>query len=368
MDWIWVRLAVAIAVASGCASVVKAAEAPKRIVCLGDSITDGHTYPLLVQQALREAGKPVPVMIGAGIGGDNGAGMLARLDRDVFVHKPDLVMLSDSINDSGLSTTEFEKTIRRLLDKFKEHHVAVMVLTSTTVSPRHAGLRPHLAELNDTLRRLAKEYGYALADVNARMSEAPADEELWEPNDGVHLNFAGYRRMVRAVVDALGYADVAVPKEATIELLPGVIHEWRIKAASKDTKPLDDDDAKATKPDDTWKPYSLPETDPIDSWWRDHQRQRGVAMQLEKTAGKADRYLGYAVVKSDAARDAFLNTGADLKSVWLNGQRIYQQNGPAGWHPGRDRIKVHLNQGDNVLLIESGPHFFVSMTDDDQWG
>ncbi len=58
--------------------------AATRIVFLGDSITDGHTYPLLIQQALREAGQPVPLAINAGIGGDTAEGMRARLDRDVL--------------------------------------------------------------------------------------------------------------------------------------------------------------------------------------------------------------------------------------------------------------------------------------------
>lgn len=48
---------------------------PQRIVFIGDSITDGHTYPLLVRQALAEAHKPVPVCINAGISGDTAAGM-----------------------------------------------------------------------------------------------------------------------------------------------------------------------------------------------------------------------------------------------------------------------------------------------------
>ena len=55
-----------------------------RIVNLGDSHTDGHTYALLTQAALVEAGKPTPNFIGAGIGGDIASGMLTRLDRDVL--------------------------------------------------------------------------------------------------------------------------------------------------------------------------------------------------------------------------------------------------------------------------------------------
>src|SRR6266550_5310454 len=73
------------------------AAAAERIVFLGDSITDGDTYPQLVRQALAEAGKNVPICINAGIGGDTAAGMLKRLDRDVFSRKPTLVTLSAGI-------------------------------------------------------------------------------------------------------------------------------------------------------------------------------------------------------------------------------------------------------------------------------
>lgn len=39
------------------------ADGIQRIVFVGDSITDGHTYPQLVRQALAEAGRPVPVCL-----------------------------------------------------------------------------------------------------------------------------------------------------------------------------------------------------------------------------------------------------------------------------------------------------------------
>src|SRR3954454_19574145 len=80
-------------------SVASQPAAPRRIVFLGDSITDGHTYPLLVRQALAEAGRPVPTAINAGIGGDTAKGVRARLERDVLVHHPDVVTLLVGAND-----------------------------------------------------------------------------------------------------------------------------------------------------------------------------------------------------------------------------------------------------------------------------
>ena len=71
---------------------VFAEDGPRRLVFVGDSITDGHTLPLLVRQALADAKKPVPVVINAGVAGDTAAGMRKRLERDVLSRKPTLVL------------------------------------------------------------------------------------------------------------------------------------------------------------------------------------------------------------------------------------------------------------------------------------
>ena len=65
----------------------------ERIVFLGDSITDGHTLPLLVRQAAGAT------CINAGVAGDTAAGMMKRLDRDVLPRRPGRVALSVGIND-----------------------------------------------------------------------------------------------------------------------------------------------------------------------------------------------------------------------------------------------------------------------------
>jgi len=76
-------LAAAIAVV-GAGAV--AADTPKarRIVILGDSITDGNTLAELVHQAFADAGETPPVCINAGVASDTAGLMLKRLDRDVL--------------------------------------------------------------------------------------------------------------------------------------------------------------------------------------------------------------------------------------------------------------------------------------------
>ena len=66
--------------------------APRRLVFLGDSITDGHTLILHVEQALAALGDPA-ICYNAGVSGDRADQMLARLDQDVRPCRPTVVLI-----------------------------------------------------------------------------------------------------------------------------------------------------------------------------------------------------------------------------------------------------------------------------------
>lgn len=342
--------------------------AATRIVCLGDSITDGHTHPLLIQQALAEAGKPVPVMINAGIGGDNATGMAGRLDRDVFVHEPDLVMLSTAINDlHGKTVEEFERAYRAILEGIKARQIPVMVFTSSMLAARHSGAQMKLDQFNGVIRKLAVEYGCVLAEVDGRFKETPEDAKLWE--DGAHLSFEGYRVLTRAALDAMGYADVPVPAEWKIDPCPGLVTHWRIKPLAK-REPLTPETAADIDParlDDAWKTYEVPEKEPVGGWWEQQQQARGVAWAMAEKLGPAEGFVALAVVTSDAEKQVYVNTGAGTGPVWVNGVHINPNPPVLGYHLGGQRIPVTLKPGDNVILVETGGKLFLSVTDDNKW-
>jgi hypothetical protein len=155
-----------------------------------------------------------------------------------------------------------------------------------------------------------------------------------------------------------------------LALMPGVIRDWKFRAVADDKTPRLDAEAARALPAESsgWVAYSLPETVPGPNWWFDQERQRGFAIALAGKVGKAQRFIGLASVESRAKRRAFINTGASLQSVWLNGEKVYQQGGAwVGWHAGRERIPVVLQAGPNTLVIETGPQFFLSVTDDNRW-
>ncbi|MBI3856814.1 MAG: hypothetical protein HY293_14090 [Planctomycetes bacterium] len=319
----------------------------QRIVFLGDSITDGHTLPLLVKQA---AGA---VCINAGVAGDTAAGMRKRLERDVLPRRPGLVALSVGINDvfRKVTVADYEADLSAISDRLKRDRIPLLILTPTIVGPKHADAEPRLAEYIEVLRRLASKEGYAVAEVRARMEEArAAGGELLEP-DQIHLSFQGYRAMARAVLDALGRKDAVLPADLLLEPMPGLVREWAIRAL----------------PDGEPKTLTLPQSAKAPQWWMDQERRRGFAVELDKTLGPARRFSAVATLESKEERDVFFNTGADLGSVSLNGRLLWKNEGWTGWHAGKERIPARLSAGTNRIEIESGASFFLSVTDENNW-
>jgi acyl-CoA thioesterase-1 len=313
---------------------------PQRIVFVGDSITDGGTCPLLVRQALAEAGKPVPVCINAGVASDTAKDVRKRLERDVLVHKPTLVTLSIGPNDVFRKVTpaDYEADVGAIIERLKAAKIDVLILTPSIFGPKNTTAEKGLQDYIAILRKLAKQHGMRIAEVHQFMQEARKAGRMMNEPDEVHLSFDGYQVMTRAVLDGLGYKDVAVPKELKLTPMPGIIKEWRIRPTAEKEPPLDEKAVTAVAPDDAWKTVTLPEKEPVKHWWMDHERQRGLAVSLDKSVGKGKGYVGVATVDAEQPRAVFFNTGAQLQAVWLNGQRIYKNDGWTGWHPGKERI------------------------------
>lgn len=341
---------------------------PYRIVFLGDSITDGHIYPALARQAVAEAGKPVPLCLNAGIGGDTAKGMRKRLDRDVLPLHPDLVTLSAGINDvlHKVDPAAYQADVDAIAARLKKEGIPLIILTTSVLGrKRHATADDRLADFNAALRRVARKYGCKVAEVNERMQAARKDGVTLLDEDEVHPNFEGHRLMARAVLNALGYPATKVPKKLKAEPWPGLVRDWRIRPVGDKEAQLTDARAAALKPDDTWKPYHLPEKVAVKGWWNKLEQQRGFAMALPEVVGKAKKYQGIAYLDKKEGGKVYFNPAANLETIWLNGKRIYRAAPEwRGWHVGRERIPAELRPGRNMIVIETGGPFLLSVTKD----
>ncbi len=80
-------------------------------------------------------------------------------------------------------------------------------------------------------------------------------------------------------------------------------------------------------------------------------------------AGKQANSYSYltAEIKSETAQNAVVLLGADDGSrVWINGQRVHEQNGKSAASPAMFKIPIQLKAGANQVLIKitngDGPH------------
>jgi lysophospholipase L1-like esterase len=169
----------------------------RKIVFLGDSITQYGTYPRAVGTALGLS------VINAGVSGQTAAQMLARVNRDVIAVHPTLCVLFCGTNDasSGTPIAQFQATIETLLTKLQSAGIAVVLVTpphfaastkpvsTLPVRDLNAALVPVVA----TLRAEAATHGIVVAEVNNAV--VPLDP------DGEHPNATG-QTVIAAVVKA----------------------------------------------------------------------------------------------------------------------------------------------------------------------
>ena len=218
-----------------------AAKAPLRIAFLGDSITDGYTYPQLVRDSLAKARKIDVLAINAGIGGDTMAGMQARLERDVLEHHPDLVTISAGANDAGHGVTaqDYEKAMRAAVDAILARNIKVILLAPVWWPHRS---RDRMDQYEQVIRKIAAQKKLPVAEVTRSMSADAAAGHPQLAADGVHPNYTGQRRIARAVLDALGYADVPVVERVNAVLDPDVVRDWSFRTVGKSERPLTEDE------------------------------------------------------------------------------------------------------------------------------
>ena len=377
-----------------------------RVVCIGDSITDGNTYPQIVMQAFADAGMPVPAMICGGVVSNVAAQMAARFDPFLDM-KPDIVTFSAGTNDSLRNVTpeEYEKALRSIADKCKARNINMILLTPCAINVGDTNKPNADAEalgekFAEILRAVARENGWAVAEVSALQKAARAKGETIMAGDGIHPDYHGQSLMARAILDAMGHQDIPAPtaKEFSPILFPGVVSPWLVQAAPKDEKgkqrPMTDEElaahtatltamfggdlARAKTPVTVYPIPEMPRPDKDGKFadagvWMEQERRNGFATNIREIDGGPLRYWG-AAVKADAEKKAFISTAIGVRRVWLNGALVYTHpmNGGeekwTGYHAGKERLPVTLKKGVNLLLVEhSNNEFFVSVTDKLVW-
>lgn len=203
----------------------------KRIVCLGDSITQGGEAPggyvWLFRRYLQALYGTEIEVFNAGISGHRSNDMYLRFQRDVMDKKPDLITISVGVNDvwhgfydnnpdgngpRGIPLPEYRKNLEMMIGKAKEAKARVVLLASTMIYENLDGRENHKLEMyNKELKDLAKQHGLLYVDFqrpmqsminNYRRATSAKDNLL--TTDGVHMNPLGNRVMAYTMLTAMG--------------------------------------------------------------------------------------------------------------------------------------------------------------------
>lgn len=223
------RLFAALVAFSGAAMC---AEAPSsqlplntRLAIIGDSITEQKLYSKFIETYLLAcAGRKDIECWQFGVSGEMAIGIVSRADIDLNLFNPTVATLCYGMNDGMYQPynpsigTNFENSMRRVLEKLPSLGVRQVVVGSPGVVDSHFFQRFPAAEYNNTLgqlakvcQKLAREFKQPFADVHTPMLEAmsvakKALGDIYDVagEDGVHPGPNGHVLMAQAFLKALG--------------------------------------------------------------------------------------------------------------------------------------------------------------------
>ena len=193
-----------------------------RILFFGDSITQSGEEPggyvALVRERLSSETSPKEV-IGAGISGNKVPDLQRRLQSDVLIRKPTLVVIYIGINDvwhseSGMGTPKstFESGLHDIIGQIQTIGSHAVLCTPSVIGEKHDGsnaLDELLDEFCEISRAVANQSGCHLLDLRLRFldylrSHNQANHAMGVlTTDGVHLNTAGNRFVADQMLDGI---------------------------------------------------------------------------------------------------------------------------------------------------------------------
>jgi acyl-CoA thioesterase I len=209
----------------------------RRIVAIGDSITEAGKYPggyvWLIERYLNSLYPDRKIeIINAGISGHKATDMQARFQTDVIDKKPDLVTINVGVNDvwhaffdfqnlklypqgnlpTGVPLAEYREKVTQMVQAAKAAGIRVVLLSPTPIrevldGPENRRLREYIA----TMREIALENKCLFIDLNAPFREVIGTFQKHAGKtlnllaaDGVHPNPSGYRIMAFTILRGLG--------------------------------------------------------------------------------------------------------------------------------------------------------------------
>jgi lysophospholipase L1-like esterase len=174
-----------------------------------------------------------PFIINAGVGGNNTADLLARIEKDCLAYKPDMTILMVGTNDMNsqkyVPLPEYEKNLRNIVGQILNIKSQVLLMTILPVYEpylftRHQrsfygeeGHRGRKEKMNAVIKKVATEYKLHFLDMhhifekigNVGEESSSLIKNMANSNktDGLHPTNDGYRTMAVAIYEKLKSID-----------------------------------------------------------------------------------------------------------------------------------------------------------------
>jgi lysophospholipase L1-like esterase len=184
---------------------------PKKIIFFGDSITQAGVNPggyITLLKDLYSKANNKSELIGAGIGGNKVYDLFLRMEEDVLLKKPNVVVIYVGVNDvwhkasygTGTDQDKFTKFYTAIISKMKAQGIQLILTTPAAIGEKTDHSNQQDGDLNqysNIIRGLAKEHNCGLVDLRKEflafnMSNNPENKDKGIlTTDRVHLNEAG---------------------------------------------------------------------------------------------------------------------------------------------------------------------------------
>ncbi len=186
-----------------------------RVVCFGDSVTGVyyHTgsrraYTDMLGVALRQIAPSAKVeMLNAGISGNTTENALARIDRDVISHRPDLVTVMFGLNDmTRVPLPTYRENLKKIAERCQAAGSEVMLVTPNNVITTNDRPTEKLIQYCDAIRQVGSELNIPVCDVYRELDAARQhDAKQWRllMSDAIHPNMAGHKRIATCLAQSI---------------------------------------------------------------------------------------------------------------------------------------------------------------------
>jgi lysophospholipase L1-like esterase len=181
-----------------------------------------------------------PVVINAGIGGNNTTDLLNRVDQDCLAKQPELTVLMVGTNDMNsvkyLPIAQYENNLSTLVKKIKSSGSKVLLMTILPMYADHLltrhpasfyepeGVQGRRKQVNDVIQKIADQQRTEFLDLGHRFSaigKIGTDKDSLLQNvansnktDGIHPTANGYRFIALSVYDYI--MDHRLPKTGIV--------------------------------------------------------------------------------------------------------------------------------------------------------